>query len=330
MLVLAASVLSSFPPPSNAQRDDNADGVELRPGLLIHPTLNVAYVMTPEGIAAVNIATGAKQWTSNAAAKPLAVTGNLLISQVEPKTAANELELVALNVQQQGQPTVRGVTELPSGVRVSIGETLKGTFEIDAQPSAGSVFVNWNFKPVRRRGIKDEVSTDAKNEAQSDAKNTRLNQRVSNQSTTEGALRMNIKTGAMTRQRNSTLKVLTLPQRTLTLSEKIANAPPAQFESADGLHILASERVGDDRVWDKYRWTVYERSTGRRVGEFRTHISFAPFVIRNSLALFETTPFRRRGAPPEPAKLRAVSLTTGQEVWGVEVREIAYRGPFPP
>ena len=81
----------------------------------------------------------------------------------------------------------------------------------------------------------------------------------------------------------------------------------------DGRHVLASQRVADDRVWEKYLWTVYERSNGRRLGEFRAHNAFNLFVVRNSLVIFETTPFARLGSPEEPAKLRAISLGNGRE-----------------
>ena len=82
-------------------------------------------------------------------------------------------------------------------------------------------------------------------------------------------------------------------------------------------------------MWDKYRWTIFQRS-GQRVGEIRSHISFSPFVVRDSLVVFETKPYARAGQAPEPAKLRAVSVAGGREVWSVQVREIVYRGSYPP
>src|SRR5215213_9836792 len=125
-LALTLASLSFFPVRAKAQVDSNAsDGIELRPGLLIHPTLNVAYVMTPGGVAAVDIATGNKQWTSSAAALPLALAGNLLISQVEPRGVTNRLEVVALDLQRRGEPAARGTTELPDDVKVSVGESVE-------------------------------------------------------------------------------------------------------------------------------------------------------------------------------------------------------------
>ena len=72
-----------------------------------------------------------------------------------------------------------------------------------------------------------------------------------------------------------------------------------------------------------------ESASGRKVGETRSHIAFAPFVVRGSVLVFETTPYIR-GRDVQPAKLRGVDLGTGRETWGVEVREVVYRGPVPP
>src|SRR5688572_2191690 len=105
--------------------------VALREGILVHPTQNVAYVMTPEGgVAAVELGSGAVRWTSSAAAKPLALVGNRLVSQVEPKTAAakDNLELAVLNVQERGATIVRNAADLPDNVRVAVAETLDGKF----------------------------------------------------------------------------------------------------------------------------------------------------------------------------------------------------------
>jgi hypothetical protein len=333
LAALAVAGAALLPARAAAQKDNPADGVELRPGLLVHPTLNVAYVMTPEGVAAVDVTTGAKQWTTAAAAKPLTLAGDLLVTQVEPKTAVSNLELLALNVRQRGAPVVRGMTQLPGRVRVSIGESLFGTFALDARAAAGAVLLDWSFEPALLRG-RDESVDERRKAADDDDRRKAADVRLlKSQETEAGTLRLDLASGRVTRQEATPLlrqKSLMIQPRADVPEAKIAGAPPAQFESADGRHVLASERVDDDRVWDKYQWTIYERSSGRRLGQFRTHLSFTPFVVRGPLVIFETTPFARRGAAEEPAKLRAVSLETGREVWAVEVREIVYRGPYPP
>ena len=313
----AALVACAGPAPVRAQQDTAA---RLRAGLIVNPDLGLAYVMTPAGgIAAVELASGEIRWTSQAAAKPLAVVGNRLIAQVEPTAAANRLEVVALNAQSGGQALVRGFTELPVGVRVSIGETLVGTFSAEARTVGGNVIVDWTFVPGSRQGMHDPADT---------AIAGRPGQRQAARPI-RGALRMNVTSGALTRLDTAQVSPPPRPRWVLPQAEKVSRAAPTQFESADGRHILASEAAGDDRTFEKYRWTIYERGTGNSVGELRTHISFSPFIVRDSLMIFETTPYAR-GESEEPARLRAFSLATGREIWSVEVREVVYRGPFPP
>jgi hypothetical protein len=153
------------------------------------------------------------------------------------------------------------------------------------------------------------------------------------QAPTEGALRVNLTTGAVSTADASTGDVSFIEQLSarnwLALDKKISGAPPTQYESADKRHIMASERVADDKTWAKYRWIVFDRATNKRIGEFRTHLAFAPFVVRDSTLIYETTPYVNAGKS-EPAKLRGVNLANGQETWNVEVREVSFRGPYPP
>ena len=295
----------------------------LRPGIVIDPAGNIAYAMTPEGVAAIDLASGAKRWTSNAADKPLAIAGNRLISQVEPKTRTNRLELAVLNTTERGAMIVRSVAELPSFVRVALGQTLEGKFETDAQLVGSNAIVTWRFEPQQLRGLVKEPERRITDAAAPRA------QPAGPQRVAEGALQVDMSTGAVTPAGANLVSRAQSRRSLVTTSEKIPSAPPTQYESADGRHIMASERIADDKTWAKYRWTVFERGTNRRVGEFNTHVSFAPFVVRDSTLVYETTPYIRGGSQ-EPAKLRGVNLAGGQEAWSVEVRELVFRGPFPP
>ncbi len=223
----------------------------------------------------------------------------------------------------RGSVAVRGVTELPTGVRVSTGETLEGDFKANALVSGNNVVVTWSFERVPRQGMPDSGET---------APGEEKLRRATVPARSRGALRFNVSTGAVTRLDGTVAPAQPRePAWILPPEKRIAAAPaPAQYESADGRHILASEKVGDESVWEKYRWNVYERGNGRKVGEIRTHVSFAPFVVSDRTLVYETTPYARRGGEAQPAKLRGVSLETGQEVWSVPVREIVYRGPLPP
>jgi hypothetical protein len=297
--------------------------IALREGIVVDPTQPVAYVMTPQrGVAAVDMRTGATLWTSNAAAKPLAISGNRLVSQVEPNSATNRLELVALDVQ-RGERAVGNATDLPAGVRVSVGETLAGTFMSTARTESGSVVVTWSYLPRVVSGMSPEAGRET------DRVTASVPRRVG---PIIGGVRMNPMTGAMTRIATQAM----IPAASSTIAGRATNeiiATPlkgTQYESADGRHVLLSERVADDREWEKYRWTVFERQTGRKIGETRSHVSFAPFVVRDLTLVFQTTPYRLGKNEEQPARLRGVSLDSGRETWSVPVREVVYRGPMPP
>ena len=269
---------------------------------------------SPSGVAALDLTTGARRWRSSAGDKPLLILGSQLVTQVEPHAIGSRLEVVALNTADGGKVSSRAATVLPASVHVSLGETLRGTFRLTAQQVGGDAMLYWTFIPAPTRGMEDDRESPG-------AVPTAGQQ---------GAVRVRLRSGAAMVLESRNTAAPTEPRWIVSSDAAQRGVAGTQYESADGRHILASVRVADDRVWDKYRWTVFERATRRRLGEFRTHVSFSPFIVRNSLVVFETTPYERRGQPSEPAKLRAISLTTGREAWSVPVREIVFRGPMPP
>jgi hypothetical protein len=290
----------------------------LRPGLIVDAVAGVGYVMAPNGgVAAVDLTSGATRWTSTAGAKPLALVGNLLVAQAQPRTQSNRLEVVRLRTQERGELASRDTVVLPAGVQVSVGETIHGEFDLRAEPAGADVILHWRFVPAPKRGMEEPDTL------------TRAQAAPARPVIRRGALRVRVATRGVTILDTNRVAPPREPPWIVPTEGKVAGAAAQQYESADGRHIAASERVGDDRVWEKYRWTVYTRA-GQRLGELRSHISFTPFVVRDSLVVFETTPYERAGAAPEPAKLRAFSLTSGREVWSVPVRENVYRGPYPP
>ena len=144
---------------------------------------------------------------------------------------------------------------------------------------------------------------------------------------------MNLSSGAMSVPEIEEAPVAFGPQAAeLAVGERLSQVPGVQFPSADGRHVLTSQRIADDSVWEKYRWTIYDRDTGERVGAFNSHLRLASFFVLGTQAIYETGPFVRRtesGLVDEPLKIRAVDLRTGQELWSREVRDTAYRGPYP-
>src|SRR5436305_1787854 len=113
LIVLATGIFSMSPHPAVGQESAN-HSVELRPGVVIDPDRRVAYLMNPKGgIDALNLAHGERIWSTNEAAKPLVLVGDLLVSQTEPSSADNVLRIVALDTKQGGRQAVAKAVELP-------------------------------------------------------------------------------------------------------------------------------------------------------------------------------------------------------------------------
>jgi hypothetical protein len=307
------------------------NGIELQSGIVVDPDRQVAYVMSPEGgIDAVELVTGQQLWTSRAAAKPLALArdGNLLVSQAEPAGPDNNLTIVTLDTQRGGERVAVGTTELPPGVEASVGDSLNGSFRTEARISGSDALVSWQeVKRVISGVLPSEEETAALRQSPQEPTPGQL-------STASGAFRMDISTGSV-----SPLSPEEAPRALATRAPALADngrleqVPGPQFLSADGRYVLSSQRVADDRVWDKYQWTIYDRGTGTRVGDFRTFVSVAPFLLVDERIVYVTGPFMQRrqdGVIEEPLKIRAVDLQTSQEVWNRGVRDTEYRGPYPP
>jgi hypothetical protein len=118
----------------------------------------------------------------------------------------------------------------------------------------------------------------------------------------------------------------------LPAPERVASLPTPQYLSADGRHVLVSERVGDARVFERYRLTIFDRATQQRIGAISSHLAQVAFVVNGSQMIYETGPYSRRvgnDVVSEPLKVRSVDLATGKEIWNRPVRDTVVRTPPP-
>src|SRR5581483_842562 len=251
-----------------------------RPGVIVNTAQRRAFIMSPVGeIEAVELTKGERIWSAKVAAKPLGLVGQRLIAQAEFPDATNNLQVVVLDAL-TGNPTLTSNMELPAGVKAAVVETLRGEFDATAQASGGGVLVNWEFKERPSKGIRpgtrDRLSLPTGGTPAPGSAQNSLN-------TSSGAYRLNLETGAVSPAIEPNIALLH-NNRVALLSdnERIPALPETQFLSADGRHILVSEQTGDDRVWEKYRLTIYDRRTGERVGEFKSHLSLVPFFVLDS------------------------------------------------
>jgi hypothetical protein len=309
-------------------------GAVLREGVVIAPGHGVAYLMRPGGgIAAVDLASGTVRWRSDSAAKPLTLAGDRLIAQAESR-GANALDLVVLDTR---SGAARGSVRipLPAGVVATVADTPAGSFRVQADSAASKLVVHWEATGITAAGpAQGYLPAESEGQAPADKAGRALAPRVvSGEAVVDlAAPSPRLKTaqaapsegsGAPTR---AALEELRAPV--------VAGTAGRQLLSADGRHVLVTEPMdAPDFTLYRHRWTVYERSSGDRLGSVPAMVSATPFLVVGT-TLYHAEPahaVRREGRFVEQATaLRAVNLETGAETWKAAVRETSFRGPFPP
>jgi hypothetical protein len=150
----------------------------------------------------------------------------------------------------------------------------------------------------------------------------------------QGAFRFDLRSGVVDPVDPKTKTVDLRPMTPdLNKNERLPGLPDVQFRSSDNAHVLVSKPGADNRVWDRYEWTLVDSSSSDRVGQFSNHQSHAPFLVIDQTLLFESTPYKLREGDnlvSYPLEIRAVDLSTGQLRWRHPVRDTTYEGDLPP
>ena len=327
---------------------------QLSPGVVVDPDRREAYVMSPKGgIVAVDLAEGAPVWRTRKADKPLTLTGELLVGQAEEPGPANELRIVTLDIGKRGRQVTEALVELPPGVQPMIASSMNRSFTAEARPEPGEAAVSWEFVERPLRGVPPgpmEVLPGEAPRALSAAARPGATAPTSTgapapgdeATIVRGAARIDPSSGTVTATEATPMPAPSPPAAAAGRSAPAPNlgpdkllpgVPQPQFLSKDGRHVLSSQRIADDPEWDKYRWTIFERDSGRRVGELRTHLRYTPFFVDDTRVIYQTPPYARRQGRrmvQEPVQLRAADLTTGAQVWSQPVRDTVNRQPPPP
>lgn len=315
----------------SAQPSVTAGPVELRPGVVVDPARRAVYVMNPRGgVDALRLERGDVMWHTDQAARPVSVAGDLVLAQAEVPQPGNNLQLRLLDVR-TGRSRRSATHVLPQGLRATVVGNLAGSFDLQANASATDATFAWEFvdRPVQgaKPGSLDVDASPAAREA-ADAQAAPGAQLT----TRTGAFRLDLASGRAADAGPGEKIAFVARRADLPANARVAAVTGQQFASADGRHVLASERIADDSVWDKYRWTIFEAGTGRRLGSILDYRSHAPFVVVGTSIIYETGPFERRTDDKvitEPLRLRSVNLGTAAQQWAREIRGTTYRGPFP-
>lgn len=299
---------------------DPGGAVALADGVLVDVERQVAYVMAPErGIDAVGLSGGASLWTADAAAKPLAVVGDVLVAQAEG-SEEGRLNVVSFDVRDGRPGAFSARLDLPEGVSARLSDGPRRAFRVQAGLAEGKLVLSWRATKVGGGELQGYLPGPEEGMSPNAKSFDRL----------EGAAELDLASGAVRRVDKAVLAPRALdvlpPGQAKGLSGRL-------FTSADGRHVLASVRTAERGLWQSYRWTIVERATGRRLGTFDHYTSSAPFMVAGGRLLFVEEPyFRRQGddVVAVPRQVRAVDLASGAEVWTKEVSDPSYRGEFPP
>ena len=275
------------------------------------------------GLVAVDLASGKVQWRSDKGAKPIALVGDRLIAQAENRHA---LELVAIDARSgASRESVR--IPLPDGVKATVVDTAAGSFRVQAVSTGTELTVRWESTAVGpAQGYMPAVEEGLEPAATAEQGGVMTGQAVLD------ATSMKVKAEpAVHRVQAASLVRSTIEELS---SPAVSGVEGRQLLSADGRHVLVTEPVqSQDFTLYRHRWTIYERSSGARLGSVPAMVSASPFVVVGN-TLYHTVPahaVRRDGKFVEnPTSLRAVSLKGGIESWKMAVLDTDFRGPFAP
>jgi hypothetical protein len=274
ILAIANLVSGEFTGLSLAQDQRTRGSFELAPGIVVDLNANRAYVMEPEGgIAALSLARGDKLWSSAAAAKPLTISGNFLVSQGESQEGANEIKIVTLDTEDKGRQVLAQTVPLPASVKPSIVRSTARSFIATADVAKGEATVTWEYRQRFVQGRRPEHELQSRETGPGGAlppgglRNPQgeASEGGPNTETSSGAFRLDLKSGAVTPQEPGRGSVsISDVGRAMELPpvQQLSRVPQPQFLSADRKYVLSPKRAMDGSPWEKYIWTIYEWQAG--------------------------------------------------------------------
>jgi hypothetical protein len=292
----------------------------LRPavdGVVLDSNRGQAYAMNEEGgIDALDLATGALAWSTQAAVKPVLKVDGLLLAQAT-HDKPNVLALALLD--ETG--TQRSLLEvaLPEGVRVVSRDGLGVMFRLHLVAVEGKqVTLGWTAFSYPASGLK----------LKSPSLSTGASRPI------EGAVRVDlVGARASVIPAEQAANLLANPPGAVEAEVALASPGTRTFHATDAQARLVSVLNADaTSPSSRYRWTIFD-GRGSVAGGIEHATSSAPFVLAGSTLLYVEQPTGRLVGDvieSQPLSLISVDLATGAELWQRELVDTRYHGPFPP
>jgi len=357
----AAAVTRLANPPDAALVSAAESAFELYPGVVVDPNNEAVYLMSPEGeVERVSLADGEVIWSTTAAAKPLALYGDLLMAQADRADGENVLDIVLLDTRSGGQRRAYLPINLPTDVPGGVDEQLGHSLLVRAQIRAGLPLVTWEHTKSWVKGATPEPGEGL---VQKQGAGYQVDFTTGSVTALDGAAIASYKPAvpagveAWRRSNQPSIPVVRVDGGLLATthvqpgSESIslmrwnaASGAPLpevdlftgphilQFTSSDGRHLLVSERANPGE-FNEYDWSIFSLETGLKLGQISHHRSHAWFHVSGDNLLYIEQPHgRRQGLSwvEEPLQVKAVDLVGGEALWTRSLRDTTFTGPYPP
>jgi outer membrane protein assembly factor BamB len=296
------------------------NGIILRDGVVIDQNRKELYFTTPDKkVEALSLTNGQSLWVNTETTKPLTILNGKLISQAKSLTGDNELIIVGLDLTQKGTVKSRSTIQLTNEVKTGFTKNANSNFEIQSQVIGGETYLLWDYSYLPVKGMLETDSV--KQDRDPILKKS-------------GAIKMNKTSGKLNTIQKSQLPK-NFPSKSILIAQKdtVANMNTPQFISKDEKHFMTSAKIADDLEFNNYRWEIYEKGTGKKVGQILDYRAYAPFYVSDNMVIYETGPYVRTtkdGVMDVPLKIVAVNLVTGNEIWSREIFDTIFRGVTPP
>ena len=326
-------------------------------GVVVDVERGAAYVMSPGGLEAVDVASGRTAWSSTEAARPIASHAGRLLAQASVADPG-KLRLLILDAE-RGRILRDATLDLPPGAEARIEDAPGSLFRIEVGQAGPRVDLRWTSERRRLQGVmpgEDDpgaverfagrVDVDlatsavqARQEAGPDASRVPL----------PAAIALEADAGTF-RERPRPMGELFVatqevgPGGGLVLRRWDAQGAPLpalplragmalQLASEDGAFVLLSRRLPGAPAAESHLWTILSLQTGVSVAELRARTAAARFDIsRGRLLYVEAAGGERDGSgwTARPSSLRAREAAGGLAAWSRRVRDTAYRGRWVP
>lgn len=331
LIVASVATTAQSPPPAA-----DPESQTLSIGVIVQRTTPpVLYVMNDTtGIDAVDLRTGRLLWHSNHAAAPLLARGNELLALGPPLPGKTGGRLFVLETR---TGDVRA--QLPdlevNGWRVVLEQDLRTSLQLYGCVRGHRDFLVWKAEtrdvspivhpPRGGQVVRGAVEVDlAKGTLvptidvfpdrflamKSDGRGGSVWEAFET-----GGVRVTV---AKPIRHNAYIILLRRARGRETLSDVILAKPPTEFwnpeVSVDRHHVLVAYYKPE-----RYDVTAFNAATGKRFGHLVVDSWPAPFLIWDHLLVWYT-----------PSVIRVADFTSGRTLFAHAVRDLAYRGPYPP